>query len=159
METSTDQRYLNDKSTTGFDTFSSLMGGAMKHLERLKLKGMNEYGLSGTHTICLRRLYESENGLTRTELAQACQVDRAQITRVIGYLLSRELVTEKGEGSVYRKKCVLTPEGREITARINDLIAELQSFVSGNIPPEELEIFYKTLHVICDNLKEAEKLL
>ena len=72
---------------------------------------------------------------------------------------SKGLVTEKGEGSVYRKKCVLTPEGREITARINDLIAELQSFVSGNIPPEELEIFYKTLHVICDNLKEAEKLL
>ena len=159
MEQVTEQTLPKAGQETGFDVFNNLIGNAMKHIERLKSKGMNEYGLSGTHTLCLRRLYEAEKGLTRTELARACQVDRAQITRVIGELLSKGLVVEGTTGSVYRKKCILTPTGREITAEINDLVAKLQFFVSGNIPPEDLEIFYKTLHVICNNLKEAENLL
>jgi DNA-binding MarR family transcriptional regulator len=159
MENSTEQMLPKEKTETGFDTFNNLIGCAMKHIERLKFKGMHEYGLSGTHTLCLRRLYESEKGMTRTELAHACQVDRAQITRVIGELLAKELVVEKGEGSIYRKKCILTPAGREITSEINALVAKIQFFVSGNIPQEELASFYKTLHVICEKLREAETLL
>lgn len=153
-----DQRVPSVGAETGFDVFHSLIVCAIKHIEKLKSKGMNEYGLSATHTLCMRRLFEAESGLTRTELAHACQVDRAQITRVIGELLSKELVAEVGSGSGYRKKCALTKKGREIAAEINDLVARLQFFVSGSIPPEELEIFYKTLRSICDNLKEAEML-
>ena len=159
MESFTTQPLSKKSCETGFDTFNNLIGCAMKHIDRLKSKGMNEYGLSGTHTLCLRRLYETEKGLTRTELAQACQVDRAQITRVIGELIAKELVVEDANGSIYRKKCILTPIGREITSEINDLVTKLTFFVSGNIPQEDLNHFYGTLQTICDNLKEAEKLL
>ncbi|MBQ9085625.1 MAG: MarR family transcriptional regulator [Clostridia bacterium] len=159
MNSNTEQNAPTEKQETGFDAFNSLIGNAMKHIEKLKSRGMNEYDLSGTHTLCMRRLYQAENGLTRTELAQACQMDRAQITRIIEKLLAKKLVIEVGTGSGYRKKCILTPTGREIAADINDRVERIQAFVSGDIPPDQLDNFYKTLHLICDNLKEAEKFL
>ena len=97
---------------TGFEAFNGLIGCAMKHLERLKSEGMSEYGLSGTHTLCMRRMDQCPEGLTRTELAHACGVDRAQITRVIGELLVKGYVEELGNGSNYSKKCALTERGK-----------------------------------------------
>ncbi len=144
---------------TGFEAFHSSIGNAMKSLEKIKARGMDEYGLSGTYTLCLRQLYEKPNGLTRTELAHRCCVDRAQITRVIGELLAKDLVLEVGNGSNYRKRCVLTEKGRQTTAEINDLVDRILSFVSGDIPPDRLAIFYETLNEICEKLKQAEDML
>ena len=144
---------------TGFEAFNGLIGNAMKSLEKLKSKGMEEYGLSGTYTLCLRRLYATPEGMTRTQLAHTCGVDRAQITRVIGELIAKGLVLESDGTSNYRKKCLLTDKGREVTAEINALVTRVNDFVSGEIPKERLAIFYETLLQICENLKEAEKIL
>ena len=148
-----------DAMETGFEAFNALLGNTIKSLEHLKAKGMGEYGLSGMHTLCIRNLYEAPDGLTRTELSRCCGVDRAQITRVIGELLAKGVVFEKGSGSNYRKKCVLTEEGRKTAGEIDALIKKINSFVSGEIEPERLQIFYETLHEICRNLKRAEEFL
>ena len=154
-----DSQPQNTKTETGFEAFNGLIGNAMKSLEKLKAKGMEEYGLSGTYTLCLRQLYGASEGMTRTQLARTCNVDRAQITRVIGELIAKELVVEPNDGSNYRKKCVLTEKGREVTAEINALVQRINTFVSGNIPQERLENFYATLRELCDNLKKAEEIL
>ena len=144
---------------TGFEAFSGLIGTASKSLEKLKAKGMGEYGLSGTYTLCLRQLYAVPDGMTRTQLAHRCGVDRAQITRVIGELIEKGLVEEPSSGANYRKKCVLSDKGRALTADINDLVTRINTFVSGSIPKDRLEIFYETLNEICENLKKAEEIL
>ena len=149
----------NTTLPTGFEAFNGLIGIAMKCLERLKAKGMSEYGLSGTHTLCMRQLFEAPGGMPRTLLAQRCGVDRAQITRVIGELIAKGFVLELENGSNYRKKCVLTEKGREAAMEVNALVNKIQQFVSGNIPPERLDIFYETLTEICENLKKAEDFL
>ena len=143
----------------GFETFSSMIGSATKSIEKIKNRKMSEYGLTGTHTICMRRLYDASEGLTRTELAGYCAVDRAQITRVIGELLAKEYVREVGNGSRYRKRCMLTEKGREVTAEINDLVDRIHCHVSGRIPKERLAIFYETLEQICENLRSAEDMI
>ena len=148
-----------DSIETGFEAFNGLIGNASKSLEKLKAKGMGEYGLSGTYTLCLRQLYTAPQGMTRTQLSHRCGVDRAQITRVIGELIEKELVAELGNGANYRKKCVLSDKGREVTTSINDLVTKINTFVSGNIPKERLELFYETLTEICENLKKAEEIL
>ena len=143
---------------TGFDSFSTLVSSALKSLERLKSKYMEKFGLSGTHTLCIRQLFDAPNGLTRTELANRLSVDRAQVTRIIGELLSEGLVIEGTGNSSYRKKCILTDKGREIAAEINSIVADINQFVSGNIPKERLSVFYETLIEICENLKKADSL-
>lgn len=144
---------------TGFEAFNCLIGNASKSLEKLKAKGMGEHGLSGTYTLCLRQLYTFPDGMTRTQLARHCGVDRAQITRVIGELIQKELVLELENGSNYRKKCILSDKGREVTAEINALVTKINTFVSGSIPKDRLDLFYETLHEICENLKKAEEML
>ncbi len=143
----------------GFEAFSGMIGGALRSIEKIKNRGMSEFGLSGTHTICMRRLFEDPDGLTRTELARRCGVDRAQITRVIGELLAKDYVREIGQGSHYRKKCVLTEQGLAVTQEINGLVEQVLCHVSGDIPKERLTVFYETLEEICENLKSAEDML
>ena len=143
----------------GFETFNGMIGSAMKSIEKIKNRGMCDFGLSGTHTICMRRLFEESDGLTRTELAKRCGVDRAQITRVIGELLVKEYVREIGDGSHYRKKCVLTESGRAVTEEINGRVERVLERVSGQIPRERMEAFYEVLAEICDNLRDAEDML
>ena len=143
----------------GFETFSSLLSSALKNLEMLKSRGMEEYGLSGTHTLCLRQMYDSPDGLTRTQRARRLGVDRAQMTRVICELLAKGYVVETEGTSNYRKKCYLSSKGKEITAEINRTVARINDFVSGDIPEDRLAVFYLTLDEICDNLVKAEELL
>ena len=142
---------------TGLEAFSTLIGSATKSLDRLKSKGMEKYGLSGIHTLCMRRLYDAEDGLTRAEIASRLSIDRAQVTRIIGELLAEGYVTEGKGASNYRKKCTLTQKGKEVTADVNLRVYNVLNFVSGDIPSEHLEIFYETFEQICENLKKADK--
>ncbi len=144
---------------TGFEAFSSLIGSADKSLDRLKLKGMEKYGLAGIHLLCMRQLYKSKNGLTRTELATLLSVDRAQVTRIIGELLSDGFAEEVGTGSCYRKKCILTQKGIDATEDANARVQKIVDFINEDIEPEKLEIFYHTLEEICEKLKGAEAYL
>ena len=156
---------MNENSNTGekhcgFEHFSALIGSTMKSLDRLKSKGMEVYGLSGTHTLCMRLLYDTPEGLTRTQLSNTLSVDRAQVTRIVLEMISEGLLEEEQNGRAgYRKKCKLTPKGREVTSSINEKVDKINYFVSGDIPKDELESFYKTLELICDKLKKAEELL
>ena len=151
---------ISDKEyPTGFETFSNLLNTTTKSLDKLKSKGMEEYGLSGTHTLCMRQLYDFPDGLTRAELSQRLGVDRAQMTRVISQLIDKGFVVQTEHSSVYRRKCVLTEKGVSATAEINQLVAKINEFVSGDIPPERLQIFYETFSAICENLKKSEEFL
>ena len=146
------------RQETGFDSFSTLVSSALKSLERLKSKYMERFGLSGTHTLCIRQLFEVPGGLTRTELANRLSIDRAQVTRIIGELLSEGLVVEGKGASSYRKKCILTDKGKEVAAEINCIVSNINHFVSGAIPKDRLAVFYETLYEICENLKKADSL-
>ncbi len=145
---------------SGFEYFNALVGTAMKSLDRLKAKGMEEYGLSGTHTLCMRLLYDHPEGLTRTQISNTLSIDRAQVTRIVLELMSKGLIeVEQSERAGYRKKCGLTEKGRDVTASVNQTVSKINEFVSGDIPSDELESFYATLEEICNRLKKAEELL
>ena len=119
--------------------------------------GMLPYGLTGAHTMCLRHLYNNPDGLTRTKLVRLCDIDKAQVSRIINELCAKGYVIEvENETTNYRKRLKLTPMGRDTTEGINKLVLDVNGFVSAEIPEEEIEIFYRTFDTICEKLKEAE---
>ena len=143
-----------------FEVFYNLIGSATKSIHRLKNKGMHPFGLTSAHTICLRKLYEKPEGVTRTQLAKLCVVDKAQITRIIGELTDNGFAIEKKSARAnYRSKLMLTEEGKRVTEEINNIVLRINDFVSGDIPEEDIEKFYETFNRICDNLKKAEELI
>ncbi len=140
-----------------FDKFSHYTSCAIKSINKLKTKGMMILGLTGTHTMCLRHLYNYPEGLTRTKLVRLCDIDKAQISRIINDLCAKGYVIEtENENINYRKRLKLTALGKATTEEINRKILMVNEYVSGDIPEEQLKIFYDTLEVICDKLKKAE---
>ena len=141
-----------------FEDFSNLVGAALKSLHKIKNHGMEPYGLGSTHTLCLKRLNAVPEGLTRTELASECEIDKAQISRLVGELTEKGYVCETSKGRGYRKKLVLTDNGRYVAEEIDAKVGRILSYVSGDIPKDELEIFYNTFETICENLRRAEEI-
>ena len=135
-----------------FEIFSTAIMHVVRSVQILKAQKMAEYDLKGTNAVCLCRLLESEGGLTATELATACELDKAQVSRSMAELLEKGFVTREGEDARrYKQRYLLTPEGQRAALDIRHTIAEIEQAVSKNIPPASLDHFYHTLYKLCDN--------
>lgn len=139
-----------------FREFSGLVSRAEKALQRVKTENVKDYGLRGVHVSCLLALHERPEGLTATELASVCGVDRAQISRVTAELRGLDLVCEASPGPRrrYRGALELTEEGRAAAAEMAGIVDEKLQRVSGDIPPEELTVFYRVFGTIVERLEK-----
>ena len=144
--------------TDRFNRFCSLLCGATKSIQKLKSKYMTHYGLTSAHTMCIRYLDASPDGLTRMELAEMCDIDKAQISRTVNELCAKGYLTEtENESNNYRKRLKLTPMGKDTADKINKAVAEIHSFVSDDLSEEQLMNFYSTFDLICLRLRQAEE--
>ena len=139
-----------------FREFSGLVSRAEKALQRVKTENVKDYGLRGVHVSCLLALHERPEGLTATELASVCGVDRAQISRVTAELRGLDLVCEASPGPRrrYRGALELTEEGRAAAAEMAGIVDEKLQRVSGDIPPEELTVFYRGFGARVERLEK-----
>ncbi len=140
-----------------FELFNQMVTGASKTLQRIKIKNMEKYGLTGTHTMFLRLLYENPSGLTKSEMAQNCDVDKAQITRIVNDLVKREYVKTDEPERAYKKRFILTSEGHRVADEINKLVLDINEYVSGGLERNDIEKFYKTFETINRRLRDAEE--
>ncbi len=139
-----------------FERFSHNVIGAIKSLQALKVKHMEKYGLSGTHTICLRLLCDNEEGLTKGEISSRCEIDKAQITRIVNELLSKGYVHADNSQRAYNRKFFLTEKGRRMTDEINAKVKQINTYVSEDISDEDIERFYDVFERINEKLRMAE---
>jgi MarR family transcriptional regulator for hemolysin len=143
-----------------FDNFYYHASCALKSIQKLKTKAMIPIGLASAHTMCLRHLYAAPDGLTRTKLVHLCDIDKAQVSRIINDLCARGYVIETEDESInYKKRLKLTPMGREIAEEINALVLRINSYVSRDFTDEEIDVFYRVFDVICERLKESEEII
>lgn len=143
-----------------FIQFSSLVGGAMKSIQAMKMEKMARYGLSAAHTNLLCRLAEgSEAGMTQGELAQAEAMDKAQVSRVLRELEEKGHVRQAPGAGPYKRPYVLTEKGKAVTDEMAAIILALNRYVSRDIPEADLAIFYRTLTTITENLNRLENMV
>ena len=143
-----------------FDDFYYHASCALKSIQKLKSKAMIPIGLASAHTMCLRHLYAAPQGLTRTRLVYLCDIDKAQVSRIINELCARGYVIETEDESInYKKRLKLTPMGNEIAEEINALVLKINSYVSRDFTDEEIDVFYRVFDVICERLKESEEII
>lgn len=137
-----------------FELFDVSVSLICKSIQKLKNEKVLPYGLKSSHVLFLVQLGKSENGLTAGELSASGHVDKAQISRVISELISKGYVSRQSvyQGQKYRNRLTLTEAGQRVTREINDMIANVLEYVSGSIPVADLEVFYRTLFTISDNL-------
>ena len=141
-----------------FTAFTVNLSNVERNLHKVKSKKMAEYGLRATHLMCMIKIYTTNGGLTPTELARACAIDKAFVSRISADLMVRELIEYDksiNDGRKYKNKYVLTQKGVGILEEITDIITEIVSGIDTDITAEELQTFYKVLDTINSTINEA----
>ena len=125
-----------------------------KNTKRVIDTVLREQGLRSTHASCFFRICEAENGLSSTELAEACGVDKAFISRITNDLKKMGYVDYSSEEKTvhYKRKLFLTPSGNSIMSSVNEIITESVDRITSGISPEELEVFYSVISKFDNNL-------
>ena len=144
-------------NSSRFMQFSALLNSAQGSINRMKRQNMEAFDLGPAHTMCLNLLYQHPDGITKARLAELCEVDKAQISRVISELQKKELVAIPDLEKRYKHKVSLTDKGLGVARQISSIILSINEYVSDSIPQEQIDVFYKTFNIICENLKKAEK--
>ena len=141
-----------------FKDFTKYISLAYKYLLKIKSDGIKEFGLKGSHVMCLFYIGESENGLTATNLCRLCCEDKAAISKALSALYEKGyIVLENGENKKYRSSYFLTDAGRDIMEQLNDKIRAAVSGGGTGLTDEERDIFYRCLSKIVTNLEEVSK--
>ena len=139
-----------------FETFVTAIGQISRSLQKLKSSEMADFGLKGTHVMCLYQLQQHESGLTSAQLVQLCDEDKAAISRCIAELQQRGLVeTPENTEKRYRKILTLTEEGRKVAEGMDQKIIDAVMNAAQGYSQEEREIFYHVLLQVAENLQTA----
>lgn len=134
-------------STERFIAFYQTFERIIKNIKRISTPVMQQYGLRSVHTTAVLALRNFPNGLTVTELARECFVDKALSSRMIRELLAGEFITAVPESGSknYNKRYVLTAKSRKMLTELNCIITEFVSEAGQNISSEHLLTFYSVL--------------
>ncbi len=146
-------------NTDRFTAFLQTFERILKNIKRIASPVMQSYGLRGGHLSCLLALSRVKEGLTVTDLARECFVDKALISRLIrelceeGYVMAPGALTEKN----YKKKYVLTPRAEEILQEIYLQINGYVAKANESVDPTDLGIFYHVLSEFDKNIEQLSK--
>ena len=135
-----------------FDAFVSGITSCYKYIQRIKAMEMTEFGLKGTHVMCLYYLRRNPAGLTAAQLCGLCAEDKAAISRTVSELRSRGYITTLSE-KAYRAMLTLTAAGQELARKFDQLIEGWVTAGGDGLTDEERVDFYKSLSAIAENLR------
>ena len=127
-----------------FDIFTMTITQIYRSLQRIKNREMTEVNLKGVHVMCLHTLNHNPGGMTLTALSQACEEDKAAMSRTIAELTRRGLVTTSTEAK-YRAPIILTDTGRETAAKVDEMINEAVDAGGNGLTDAERAEFYRML--------------
>lgn len=145
-------------SESHFELFTLTLSSIIKSIKKLKDTRMSQFGLRSSHVMLLYQLGTHPEGLTPADLAESGSVDKALISRTISDLQEKALVrTMQSEGKKYKVRLCLTESGKEVAEYISDAVSKIQEQVSGDIPEEDLKIFYRTLFTLQENFSKLAK--
>ena len=135
-----------------FDAFVSGITACYKYIQRIKAMEMTEFGLKGTHVMCLYYLRQNPAGLTAAQLCGLCAEDKAAISRTVSELRKQGYITTLSE-KAYRAMLTLTAAGQELARKFDHLIELWVTIGGSGLTETERSDFYRSLSSITENLR------
>lgn len=146
-------------STERFTAFYQTFERVLKNIRRIAMPVMQAYGLRSVHTTCLLAFSNCKDGLSVTELARECMIDKALSSRVIKELLAGDFIesTANQTNKNYNKRYVLTEKSQTIMEELDRLITSFVCDAGKNIPEADRLVFYRVLSEFDRNIESIEK--
>ncbi len=136
------------------ERFQSFVAGitvCYKCIQRIKAAEMTEFGLKGTHVMCLFYLHQHPEGLTAAQLSALCVEDKGAISRTLADLDGKGYLCGQRK---YRTPLHLSPSGEQVASQVDQIIEEWVRAGGDGLTAQEREDFYAALERISCNLKE-----
>ena len=139
-----------------FEILSPSVLQLVKTVQSIKSRKMAEYDLKGTNALCLCEILNSgEEGLSATELARCCEIDKAQVSRCMKEMVDKGLIyRDDQDGRRYKQKYRLTEAGVAAARDIEDTSRSVQKTVHKGLSAEDMEAFYRITTIMCRNFAE-----
>lgn len=136
-----------------FKTFTILIYSISRSIRKIKSQEMLEFGLKSTHVSILYYLYKDEK-MTSKELCDVCEEDKAAVSRSIDFLEKNDYLTcESKTEKRYKSPLMLTEKGKRTGKQIVEKIDRILQDASIGLSDKNRKIFYDSLSLISDNLK------
>ncbi len=136
-----------------YDRFTTAVTDVYQSIQKIRMNGMKHYNLRSGHVSCLRLLYESDSGLTPTELAALSGMDKAAVSRHMAQMHEMGFANlEEAEGKHYKRKWLLSEKGKAAAVQIDEKIVEAVKAVGNDLSEEERKFLYVSMEKIRDNL-------
>ena len=135
-----------------FETFTALVTGISRAIRKIKNEEMVEFHLKGPHVSCLYYLYK-EKALTAAALCEACEEDKANMSRTLDYLEKNGyIVCNATTARRYRARFSLTDLGNTVGAHIAKKIDSVLLAVGEGVSDADRRTLYESLKKIEANL-------
>ena len=137
-----------------FEKFSLAIAEISRCWHKIAAEELSKYSLKSSHVTYLLTLARYPEGLTAPKLAELCDRDKADVSRMLSILEDRGLVTKDGIGSNRYRGCLrLTPEGQAVAKELSQRAELAVEQAGAGLTEENRGIFYESLDTITKNLR------
>lgn len=136
-----------------YELFSLSVSSMYHDIQKIERTEMAKFGLKGPHAQCLLAMSRYPDGITSARLCEACEKDKAAISRTVAELEEGGLVQRKERnGNRYRAALTLTEKGREAAESVNQKAQLAVEQAGEGLDDVQREVFYRVLALIAGNL-------
>ena len=137
-----------------FEKFSLAIAEINRCWHKIAAEELSKYSLKSSHVTYLLTLARYPEGLTAPKLAELCDRDKADVSRMLSILEAKGLVTKDGiGGSRYRGCLRLTPEGQSVAKELSQRAERAVEQAGAGLTEENRTVFYESLATITKNLR------
>lgn len=136
-----------------YELISGSISSMYHDIQKIERMEMARYGLKGPHAQCLLIMNKYPEGITAARLCEACEKDKAAISRTLAELEEAGMVQrEKRNGSRYRASLRLTEQGKVAADAVVEKARLAVELAGTGFGEAEREVFYRVLSIISGNL-------
>ena len=131
--------------------FTAAVSRISNCIQKIESDAMARYGLTGACAQYIAAMSTSREGLTVSQLSEACMKDKAAVSRSISQLEEKGLVCRNAHGTnVYRAPIVLTQKGKDVADYVAHRAA--QAVEIAGLDDNERQKMYSALDMVAENL-------
>lgn len=136
-----------------YELFSLSISSMYHDIQRIERTEMAKFGLKGPHAQCLLVMNRNPQGITAAQLCDACEKDKAAISRTVAELEQAGLVQRGDRNGVrYRAPLTLTEQGKEAARSVSVRAQQAVERAGEGLDDAQREVFYRVLALIAGNL-------
>ena len=113
---------------------------------------------TGVHGWAIRYFYENrDTDVFQRDLEENFNIRRSSVSNVLSLMEQNGLIERRPvEHDARLKKVVLTPRAIELHNMVDKDITELEAAIIEDVPKDDLDIFFKTIRKMINNLEKRE---